>query len=220
MNIFKQYRFIPKSEIERQANHLLGRMQATPKYAPRWPFDATRVADFLDIGVVWESIPPDEKGSIAALILPTKREIVINQDVPGLHGGYGESTLAHEIGHWELHINHNAVGSLIERSEQGIEINMQPFLCRNVSGQLEKIEWQAQYFASCLLMPRCKLEETRKGRDLTKESHLDAMAHELGITKRNLKHRLKDLDWIHIPENSKQIYLGDAAPSRETGAFR
>jgi hypothetical protein len=69
-------------------------------------------------------------------------------------------------------------------------------------------------------MPRCKLEETRKGRDLTKESHLDAMAHELGITKRNLKHRLKDLDWIHIPENSKQIYLGDAAPSRETGAFR
>lgn len=220
MNIFKQYRFIPKSEIERQANDLLSRMQATPKYAPRWPFDATRVADFLDIGVVWESIPPDEKGSIAALILPTQREIVINQDVPGLHGGYGESTLAHEIGHWELHINHNAVGSLVERSEQGIEINMQPFLCRNVSGQLEKIEWQAQYFASCLLMPRYKLEETRKGRDLTKESHLDAMAHELGVTKRNLKHRLKDLDWIHIPENSKQIYLGDAAPSRETGAFR
>ncbi|MCG6133191.1 MAG: ImmA/IrrE family metallo-endopeptidase [Nostoc sp. LLA-1] len=216
MNIFKQYRFIPKSEIERQANNLLRRMQATPQYAPRWPFDATRVADFLDIGVVWESIPPDENGSIAALILPTQHEIVINQDVPGLHGGYGESTLAHEIGHWELHINHNVVGSFVERPEQGIEINVQPFLCRNVSGQLEKIEWQAQYFASCLLMPRHKLEETRKGRNLTKEFHLDAMAHEIGVTKSNLKHRLKDLDWIHIPENSKQIYLGNAALSRDS----
>lgn len=65
-------------------------------------------------------------------------------------------------------------------------------------------------------MPRHKLEETRKGRDLTKESHLDAMAHEIGVTKRNLKHRLKDLDWIHIPENSKQIYLGDAALRRNS----
>ncbi|KYC43855.1 Zn peptidase [Scytonema hofmannii PCC 7110] len=220
MNIFKQYQFIPKSEIERQANDLLARMQATPKYSPRWPFDATRVADFLDIGVVWDSIPPDEQGPIAALILPTEREIVINQDVPGLHGGYGESTLAHEIGHWELHINHNVLGSCVERLEQGIEVNMPPFLCRNVSRQLKKIEWQAQYFASCLLMPQSKLEEKSKGRDLTKESHLDAIAHELGVTKRNLKHRLKDLDWIYIPENSKQIYLCDNAPSRETGAFK
>lgn len=219
MNIFKQYRFIPKSEIERQANALLSQMQATPKYAPKWPFDATRVADFLDIGVVWESIPPDDKGPIAAMILPTKREIVINQDVPGLHGGYGESTLAHEIGHWKLHIDLNAVGRFVERVNQGVEINMQPFLCRSVSGQLEKIEWQAQYFASCLLMPRYKLEETQKGRDLTRESHLDAIAHELGVTKRNLKHRLKDIDWIYIPENCRQIYLGNALSSQKKQMF-
>ena len=210
---------MPKEEIERQANDLLSRMQATTKYAPRWPFEATRVADFLDIGVVWESIPPDVQGEIAAIILPLQGEIVINQDIPGLHGGFGESTIAHEIGHWLLHIDQKVVGRFVERIKQGIDINMQPFLCRSVSGQLEKIEWQAQYFASCLLMPRYKLEEIRNGRDLTKESHLDAMAHELGVTKRNLKHRLKDVGWIYVPKGSKQIYLGEAAPNREKRAF-
>lgn len=219
MSLFKPYRFIPKGEIERQANDLLSRMQSTTKSAPKWPFETTRVADFLDIGVVWASIPPDEQGEIAAIILPLQGEIVINQDIPGLHGGFGESTIAHEIGHWLLHIDHKVVGRFVERIEKGIEINMQPFLCRSVSGQLEKIEWQAQYFASCLLMPRYKLEETRNGRDLTKESHLNAMADELGVTKRNLKHRLKDVGWIHIPKNSKQIYLGEAAPTREKRAF-
>jgi hypothetical protein len=194
-------------------------MQATPNYVPKWPFDATRVADFLDIGVVWDSIPPDEEGPIAALILPLQREIVINQDVPGLQGGYGESTIAHEIGHLLLHIDQNVVDKFVERLERGIEITLQPFLCRSVSGQLEKIEWQAQYFASCLLMPRHILEQMQKGRDLTKESHLQAMADELGVTKANLKHRLKDVGWIHIPQGSRQIYLGKAAPSREKRAF-
>jgi hypothetical protein len=59
----------------------------------------------------------------------------------------------------------------------------------------------------------------QKGRDLTKESHLQAMADELGVTKANLKHRLKDVGWIHIPQGSRQIYLGKAAPSREKRAF-
>ncbi|MBD1879201.1 ImmA/IrrE family metallo-endopeptidase [Coleofasciculus sp. FACHB-T130] len=219
MSIIKPYRYIKKEEIEHLANHLLSQMQQNPKYTPTWPFDATRVADFLDIGVFWDKIPPDEKGSIAAMILPVERQIVIKEDIPGLRGGFGQSTIAHEIGHLLLHIDKNTVDKFVERLEQGIEIDMQPFLCRSVSGQLEKIEWQAQYFASCLLMPRHILGEVQKGRDLTRESHLDAMAHELGVTKRNLKHRLKDISWIHIPEPSKTIYLGEAAPSRNKRAI-
>ncbi len=54
-----------------------------------------------------------------------------------------------------------------------------------------------------------------RGRDVTRESHLDAMAHELGVTKRNLKHRLKDVGWIYIPDGSKTIYLGKAAPNKQ-----
>ncbi|MBR8838835.1 MAG: ImmA/IrrE family metallo-endopeptidase [Stigonema ocellatum SAG 48.90 = DSM 106950] len=215
MSIIKPYRYIRKEEIERVADNLLCGMQQTPKYAPTWPFDATRVADFLDIGVFWDRIPPDEEGSIAAMILPVDHQIVINEDIPGLLGGFGQSTIAHEIGHFLLHIDQTAVDRFVERVQEGIQLDMQPFLCRSVGGQLEKIEWQAQYFASCLLMPRYKLEEIQRGRDVTKESHLDAMAHDLGVTKRNLKHRLKDVGWIYIPDGSKTIYLGKAAPSKE-----
>jgi len=63
-------------------------------------------------------------------------------------------------------------------------------------------------------MPVDKLEEVQKGRDLTKWPHLYAMTDELGVTISNLKNRLQDIDWIHIPKNSKQIYLGKAAPDR------
>lgn len=103
------------------------------------------------------------------------------------------------------------------------------FLCRsagdkvnqvNVKSQLDKIEWQAQYFASCLLMPRYKLEEKRRGRDLTRWSHLYAMQEELGVTISNLKNRLQDLGWIYIPKGSKQIYPGKTAPNGQTKLFQ
>jgi hypothetical protein len=215
LNVIKQYRYISKEEIENKANVLLKQMQEIPKYTPKWPFDATRVADFLDIGVVWDEIPPDEEGLIAAIILPVNRQILINQDIPGLLGGFGQSTIAHEIGHWLLHINHDAVDSFVDRSKDGSEISLQQFLCRTVSGQMEKIEWQAQYFASCLLMPQPILEQAQQGRNLTDLRHLRAMADELGVTPANLKHRLKGLDWIRIPPGDKTIYLGKA--ERPTG---
>lgn len=215
MDIIKPYRYIPDSEIEAKANDILKRMQATPKYVPKWPFDATRVADFLDIAVWRESIPADEQGSIAALIFPLKRQIVLNEDIPELLEGFGESTLAHEIGHWELHINQQAVGEFKERLEQGREIDMQPFLCRAVSSQLQKMEWQAQRFASYLLMPQYILEEMQIGKDLTKWSHLYAMAKDLGVTISNLTNRLKQLHWISIKSGDKTIYLDQSAPSRK-----
>lgn len=218
LNIFKKYRFYLEEEIERIADDLLKQMQKTHNYAPKWPFDASRVADFLDLGVIWDRIPADDEGPIAARILPLKRQIEINEDILGLMPeGYEASTLAHEIGHWVLHIKPDEVDRFLRRQKLGIQTTVEPFLCRSTSGQLKKyksIEWQAQYFASCLLMPQYILEEIRVGRDLTNWRHLYAMKDELGVTITNLVIRLKNLGWIHTPPGSKQIYLGKAAPSR------
>ncbi len=79
-------------------------------------------------------------------------------------------------------------------------------MCRSHQSN-EKIEWQAQYFASCLLMPIHKLKRVQKGRDLTNWKHLRAMADELGVTISNLTNRLINLNWIMKP-TSKRIYLG------------
>lgn len=101
------------------------------------------------------------------------------------------------------------------------QATLQLFLCRNLDNSRSQttlnrevnIEWQAQYFASCLLMPRYILETKRRGRNLQNWPHLYAMADELGVTISNLTNRLQDLGWINIPKGSKQIYLGNSVPN-------
>jgi hypothetical protein len=212
LNVIKPYRFISHDEIEHRANDILKLMQQTQKYALKWPLDATRVAEFLDLDVVWDKIPPDEQGLIAARILPLERLIEINEDILKLPKGFESSTVAHEVGHWVLHINSEEIDKFLKHLKQNVEINTEPFLCRNY-GTLSGIEHQAQYFSSCLTMPKFRLEEVQKGRNLTNWQHLYAMKDELGVTISNLTTRLKVLNWIVLNKTSKQIYLGKSAPS-------
>lgn len=189
------------------------RMKLTPNWEPSWPFEADRVADFLDLGLVWDRIPRDETGTIAARILPRDRLIEINEEILELPPGFQQSTIAHEIGHWMLHINYSAVDSQLELPELNPDREMtgeQSFICRPNSGisQIESIEWQAQYFASCLLMPKQLLKDKFQGRDLTKWSNLYAVRDELGVTISNLVNRLQDLGWIEVPKGSRKISLG------------
>jgi hypothetical protein len=61
---------------------------------------------------------------------------------PEMLGRYNFS-VAHEIGHWRLHQSYAAEPTVMCRSSQ----------------KSEPIEWQANYFASCLLMPRQRVLE-------------------------------------------------------------
>ncbi|WP_199337835.1 ImmA/IrrE family metallo-endopeptidase [Nostoc sp. FACHB-280] len=158
MNIFREYRFYRKEEIESKANEVL-RIMEMERFPPKWPFEASRAADALGIMVDWQSIPPDTQGPIVAKILPLERKIVLNELIPQLNGGFEQSTIAHEIGHWILHVNQNEADGLTEQLELnlGLEDATRYFLCRtidaqtiqiNVNRQLKNIEWQAQYMAS------------------------------------------------------------------------
>lgn len=204
MSILKPFRFIAKSEIEATALDILEAMKQNPQYVPTWPLDASRVAEFLGLDVVWDKIPDDQQGKIAARILPIERLIEINEDIPQLRDGFAESTIAHEIGHWVFHIDDQAVERFWQLQLKGITLKVDPLLCRSDS-TLKGLEWQAQYFASCLLMPRQILEELKQERDLTKWHNLYYIAKSLGVTISNLVHRLKDLGWIKVAKNSKQI---------------
>ncbi|MFM6196049.1 MAG: ImmA/IrrE family metallo-endopeptidase [Planktothrix sp.] len=211
MSVLKPYRFYRRESIERRALEILRQMQTTPNFSPEWPFEASLVADFLDLGVVWDCIPPDEQGAIAARILPTERLIEINEEIQEKPKGFIESTIAHEIGHWVLHINHDQLESgALKSSDNRFD---EPFVCRGATEESHKasIEWQAQYFASCLLMPRHVLEEKRQGRDLTQWRHLYKIKDELGVSISNLTNRLQELGWISIPKGERTIYPGKAA---------
>ena len=65
--------------------------------------------------------------------------------------GRNNFTLAHEIGHWELH-RHLLMGNPLQTSLFGDD-GRPAFICRSRSNK-EPMEWQADRFAGFLLMPR------------------------------------------------------------------
>ena len=202
MSVFRPFRFISKLEIEAAALDVW--LQMSQLHGERLlPVDASLIAEFLGLDLVWDTIADDEQGAIAARILPLEKLIEINENIPELKGGFGESTIAHEIGHWILHIDTEQVERFIRLKQKGMSIQVKPFLCR--SSNLARIEWQAQYFAGCLLMPQHVLTKLKQDKDLTKWQHLYQMAEELGVTISNLTTRLQDLGWIYVDSDTRQI---------------
>jgi len=61
-------------------------------------------------------------------------------------------TCAHEVGHWVMHRRY------VEKAERGGQENG-AIICRAGNGR-QPIEWQADYFAACLLMPEKEIERT------------------------------------------------------------
>ena len=204
MSVFRPFRFISKLEIEACALDIWLQMERSHNEL-QLPIDASVIAEFLDLDLVWDTIPDDEDGAIAARILPLEKLIEINENIPQLRGGFGESTIAHEIGHWVLHIDVEKVESYIRLQRKGVDVKVKPFLCR--SSNLPRIEWQAQYFAGCLLMPQHVLTELKQGKDLTKWQHLYQIAGKLGVTISNLTTRLQDLGWISLDADTRKIQL-------------
>ncbi len=203
MSVFRPFRFISKLEIEACALDIWLQMERSHS-RPQLPIDASVIAEFLDLDLVWDMIPDDEQGAIAARILPLEKLIEINENIPELQGGFGESTIAHEIGHWILHIDLEKVERYIRLKQKGVDVRVKHFLCR--SSNLARIEWQAQYFAGCLLMPQHILTELKQDKDLTKWPHLYQMAEKLGVTISNLTTRLQDLGWIYLDADTRKIY--------------
>ena len=232
MNLFKPAHFLKKEEIESKANEVLIQMEKEG-FIPKWPFEASFVADALEIRINRGKIPPDNEGIIAAKIEPLKRLITINElffaEIKTTNKGLEQSTIAHEIGHWVLHVNQDEADGIVKQLELPLNCQATPqiFLCRSIDNNRFQttlnskvdIEWQAQYFASCLLMPRYILEQKRKGRNLQNWPHLYAMSDELGVTISNLTNRLQDLGWINLSKGSKQIYLGNSRPNGQQNLF-
>ena len=70
---------------------------------------------------------------------------------PSRRGRY-HFTLAHEVGHWRLHRQH-FVSNPAQRTLFGDGTPHPDVVCRS-SEVSQPVEWQANAFASCLLMPR------------------------------------------------------------------
>lgn len=234
MSVLKPINFYSKEDIEQQAYSIFMKMKAQ-NYPFKWPFIAGQIVDFLELRTDRKKVMvSNDGGRIVGMILPKQRQIILNDD-PEFRDEFEQFTIAHEIGHWVLHVNQDEADGHVKQMELDLGINQnepqssQSFLCRNVNDKLyrvngnysqsDKIEWQADYFAGCLLMPRYKLEEVCCKKDLTKWQNLYAIREDLGVTISSLTTRLQHLGWITIPQGSKQIYLGKPRSSDQRGLF-
>lgn len=79
MDVIKPYRFYTKGNLELIATKLRVEVEKSRKRRIRAESIAEAIADCLELNIMWESISPDSQGKIAAMIIPTKKLIFINQ---------------------------------------------------------------------------------------------------------------------------------------------
>ena len=157
--------YISDEAIERDAAALLaGYAQARGRViAPPIPIEDI-VEKHLKLGIEFDDthrlfgIPRSGLGmepDILGAIFFDEARIVIDESLdpeerPGIEGRY-RFTLAHEGGHWRLHrhlfAKDPAQALLFGRA------SAPSVVCRSSQAK-ESVEWQANYYASCILMPR------------------------------------------------------------------
>jgi hypothetical protein len=150
--------FLPEKRIEAEADLLLAEFgdRMAPVKSPAVPVE--RIAEvylrleleFVDMRRMFP------EADVHGAIWFESRRIAIDQSLeptanPSRLGRY-RFTLAHEIGHWRLHRQHYLRNPDERRLFDGAS-ETPDVACRAKERKL-RVEWQADCFAACLLMPR------------------------------------------------------------------
>jgi Zn-dependent peptidase ImmA (M78 family) len=164
-------KYLSEDEIEKRAELLLSEYEDTTEELIKLPVPIADIATshlalqlgFADLhqtlGIPMLRDQPDILGAIWI----DKGVVLIDHHLdpkqnPSMVGRYRFS-VAHEIGHWRLHRSYVAKdanqASLFDDSPEPTVI------CRSSEAK-EPIEWQADFFSSCLLMPRRRVHEEWK----------------------------------------------------------
>jgi Zn-dependent peptidase ImmA (M78 family) len=140
--------WMPKLELSKKADDVLDGYQDLMGHPIRPPVPVKDIIKGL-LGLKLAYLDFEEKLGMKDVLGATyvnARVICVNEKLnDSQHEGRMAFTCAHEVGHWELHREWvNAVA----RSEGGEDV----ILCRAKDAK-QPIEWQADYFAGCLLIP-------------------------------------------------------------------
>ena len=166
--------------------------------------------DLLDLRILWEPIPEKDGQVILAKLVVGKQQIIFNEmrqdlfdEIPFLYN----TTLAHEVGHWILHIERGNWG----RQQSFFEVAEQEFIVYRSSGS-SRTAWDeknAHRFMSCLMMPHQLLARVAAQTPILGFSDLYTLRDQFEVTVSALTIRLADLNIAYIDADG-QFY-----PSRE-----
>jgi hypothetical protein len=141
--------WLSKEKIAVAACQLIDDFQAMAKYEVQPPIPVEDIIErYLELRLVYHDLDRFfEKRNCLGATYVAKKTICVNEKLFENEGRL-VFTMAHEVGHWVLHRKY------IEAQEEA-----NPKTVFVSQGRNNKMEWQADYFASCLLMPEKEIRE-------------------------------------------------------------
>ena len=202
-------KFLSDLQLEDMASRLLRRYDSLHGAVSSPPVPVERVLeDLLDLNILWDNISEPPQQSILAALDPSSKTVVFNESrrtlITGTLGLY-YTVLAHEAGHWEVHVDH---GHLAQRTLPNLGRDFSCLYRRSGPGQGLR-EVQAHRFMGFLLMPSEMLKEAVKDVDLLSWPVLYGLRDRFQVTITALKVRLERLGLLYVTED------GDLYPSRQ-----
>ncbi len=156
-------RYLSEDKIENEAELLLAEYAETTGGPIKMPVPAEDITiyhlalqlGFADLHETLRIPMVREQPDILGAIWVDSEAILIDRSLDPKHNpsatGRYRFTVAHEIGHWRLH------RSYVAKDPDQASLFIGPadpsVICRS-SERKKPIEWQADFFSSCLLMPR------------------------------------------------------------------
>lgn len=199
MSMIAPVRYLSNKVIEKHALKLLADFQRSAGIQLRCPpIPIARIVEaHLDLSILYEDIPQDEGERILAYIDPEKRQICLNTRHLKLFNsviGPEAFTLAHEVGHWELHIIRDGWKQLELPIEAGA--SQAGYLCRANSSDPREI--QANRFAAELLMPAYLITDAVRTYPPVDWEAIQLLAEQFAVSVTAMRIRLENLEIIRV----------------------
>ena len=188
--------YFKSTALERLADDLLYIYQRQSGSPLRPPIQAELVAESVGLNILWEEIREEPETTVCAEIRPNERLIVVNERRRGLlenNSGLYNTTVAHELGHWWLHIDHAALNH--EELPGYIRSFAPP---REPDDRDRRDERNAHEFMGYLLMPRSLLLPKTKGMNLQAWPPLYRLRDEFDVTITAMLVRLENLGLTYV----------------------
>ena len=198
-------RYLPDVHIERQATRLLNRYEREFEAVTEPPVPVEDIADgLLELGILWDSVTEAAGTSTLAGLEPRECMIKFNEsrrqvfeETPGLYN----TVLGHEVGHWQLHVDHDlAAQQQLPNLDHVYECLYQESACTQGTK-----ETQAHRFMAILLMPYHLLWEAVSDVELTSWPNLYRLRELFQVTISALTIRLERLGVLYVATDG-QLY--------------
>ena len=143
--------WISKEKIALKATNLIENFQALAKYDVKPPIPVEDIIEqYLGLRLIYDDLHKVFGRDVLGAVYVESKTICINERLfESSSEGRLVFTIAHEVGHWVLHRQH--IEALEKDGPRQVIVSK-----RNSK---DTIEWQADYFASCMLMPEKEIRE-------------------------------------------------------------